>query len=75
MNLIAVYNHPHAGHKPSEELEVGKSYRVTDISMGGFHTSIFLEGYSGAFNSVQFDFFEDGAEINIYESPKYNPYI
>ena len=55
-------------------LEAGKRYEVEDLSMGGSHTSIFLKGIKGAFNSVQFEFEEDGKPINIFNSPKYNPY-
>lgn len=73
--LTAVYNYPENGYRPAEELEVGKEYQVTDVYMGQSNTSILLAGFKGGFNSVQFDFFEDGKPCNIYRSPKYNPYI
>ena len=56
-------------------LEVGKMYKVRDVEMGGWYTDIWLEGYKGSFNSVHFEFYEDGEEIDIYEDPRYNPYM
>lgn len=73
--LTAVYNYPESGYRPAENLEVGKEYIVTNVCMGQSNTSIWLDGHSGSFNSVQFDFYEDGKPINIYKSSKYNPYI
>ena len=73
--LIAVYNYPENGYHPIKELEVMKEYTVMDISMGGFYTSVFLKEVPGSFNSVNFDFFKDGKQHNIYADPDYNPYI
>lgn len=73
--LTAVYNHPEAGYNPILELEVGKEYGVAMVSMGGCYTNIWLEGFSRAFNSVNFDFFKDGKPHDIYKDPDYNPYI
>ena len=42
--------------------------------MGQSNTSIYLKDIKGVFNSVQFDFEEDGKLIDICDSPKYNPY-
>lgn len=55
-------------------LKVGEKYEVDYISMGQSNTSVYLKDIKGVFNSVQFDFEEDGKPINIYDSPKYNPY-
>ena len=73
--LTAEYNYPENGYKPAEELEVGREYEVENVMMGQSYTSIYLKGFPHPFNSVQFDFFEDGDPINIYCSPKYNPYM
>jgi hypothetical protein len=73
--VIAVYNHPENGLHPCEGLEEGKEYIVTDVSMGQFYTSIFLDGFSKCFNSVNFDFFEDGKPLNIYRDARFNPYM
>lgn len=75
MALTAVYTYPENGDGPATELEVGKEYSVMDLDMGQSHTSIWLYGFNSSFNSVQFDFYEDGEPIDIYRSPKYNPYI
>ena len=58
------------------ELMIGNKYEVEYISMGQSYTSIFLVGYENhCYNSVFFDFEEDGEPIDIYRSPKYNPYL
>jgi len=75
MSLTAVYNYPENGYRPAKQLEVGKEYNVERVDMGQSSTGIYLSGFSVSFNSVQFDFFEDGKPIDIYRSPKYNPYI
>lgn len=75
MSLTAVYNYPNNGHRPAAQLEVGKEYIVECVNMGRYYTDIHLSGFGGRFNSVQFDFFEDGKPINIYRSLKYNPYM
>ena len=56
-------------------LEVGKKYEVEEVYMGQSNTTIFLNGLAGCFNSVQFEFEEDGIFIVIVKSPKYNPYM
>lgn len=75
MSLTAVYNYPQNGYRPATQLEVGKEYHVERVNMGQSSTDIHLSGFGGSFNSVQFDFFEDGKPIDIYRSPKYNPYL
>ena len=55
------------------KLELGKEYRVRKVDMAPFYTDIQLDGVDGKFNSLLFDFFEDGKPIDIYRSPKYNP--
>lgn len=74
MSLTAVYNYPQNGYRPADQLEVGKEYPVERVNMGQTTTDIHISGL-GCFNSVQFDFFEDGKPIDIYRSPKYNPYL
>lgn len=78
--LYAKFMYPNSGWDGDVEyakevgLKIGEKYEVEDLSMGGSHTSIFLKNIDGAFNSVQFEFEEDGKAIDIYNSPKYNPY-
>ena len=78
--LYAKFIYPDYGHDCDVEhaikvgLKVGEKYEVENLSMGGSHTSIYLKDINGAFNSVQFEFEEDGKPINIFNSPKYNPY-
>lgn len=57
------------------DLKLGSRYGVADVEMGQSHTNIYLEGFGASFNSVAFEFDEDGAPIDIYADPRYNPYI
>lgn len=78
--LIARFTNPEAGYEDDVKranalLVVGEEYMVTRVDMGQSYTSIELAGFDRLFNSVQFEFFEDGKPINIYASKKYNPYL
>ena len=78
--LYAKFMYPNNGHDCDVEyakkigLKVGEKYEVEDLVMGQSHTSVYLKDIEGVFNSVQFDFEEDGKFIAICDSPKYNPY-
>lgn len=74
-NITAVYNHPEAGYGPATLLEIGKSYKVLAVHMGAAYTLIMLEGFERGFNSVQFDFFENGNPLDIYADSRFNPYL
>lgn len=73
--LYAEYRYPENGYRPAEGLEVGKRYEVENVLMGQSSTTIHLKNIRGNFNSVQFDFYEGNNPVDIYASPKYNPYI
>ena len=78
--LTAKYEYPDWGYeKEAAEtfllLKVGEEYEVEDVLMGQSHTTVYLVGFNYPFNSVHFDFFEDGKEIDIFTSPKYNLYL
>lgn len=78
--LQAKYTKPNIGYDWDKEmcqknLTLGESYEVNHISMGQSHTYIFLEEIDGCFNSVNFEFYEDGKPINIFKDPRYNPYL
>jgi len=63
--------------KPIPDLEVGKEYVVDYLSMGQSHTTVqidFGNRHFRHFNSIHFDFYENGRKKNIYNSKKYNPY-
>ncbi len=62
-------------HSKKAGLKVGERYEVEYISMGSWYTDVHLKDFKGHFNSVQFEFEEDDTPINIYDNPKYNPYI
>ena len=55
--------------------KVGDCIPVNNINMGQSSTSIYLEGFKDSFNSVFFNFKENGKEINIYGDKRYNPYL
>lgn len=78
--LIAKFTKPDSGTeydqiKAKSLLTVGYEYQVIDIYMGLTHTEIWLAGFVEPFNSVQFDFYEDGKEIDIFRDERYNPWI
>ena len=56
-------------------IKIGDRFIVTDIDMGQSNTSIGLKEHSGHFNSVFFNFEENGKELNIYGDPRFNPYL
>lgn len=57
-------------------IKIGDKFEVEDVSMGQSNTSITLKGFKDVFNSVNFRFEdESGDVINIYDNPRYNPYL
>ena len=57
------------------DLEVGKEYEVEGISMGGSRTSIYLVEKRYSYNSIMFEFYENGKQIDIYKDRRFNPYL
>lgn len=80
MKTYALLTHPEHGHDHDKQtvkaLEEGKYYEIKRISMGGFHTSIYLKDIKGVFNSVNFTFYDENKQlIDIYKMPEFNGYI
>lgn len=73
--ITAIYKHPEFGYSKSLNLEVGREYEVTGIHMGPTHTEINLKGIEGDFESVKFEFYENGNPLNIYNDPRFNPWL
>lgn len=79
--VTAKFVRPSSGYpydvKKSREagLVEGTDYPVSNIFVGQSHTNVYLENFSGVFNSVQFEFYEDGKPINIFHDQRFNPYI
>lgn len=57
------------------DLVIGEEYEVERVEMGQSSTSIELKGKDFCYNSVMFDFYEEGKEIDIYRDERYNPYL
>ena len=57
------------------EIELDKEYEVESVEIDRTYTDIKLKNLDRKFNSVIFEFYEDGKEIDIYSDPQYNPYI
>lgn len=53
---------------------IGDEFEVESINMGGSSTTIKLK-YYGYFNSVFFEFYEDGNPLDIYSDKRFNPYM
>lgn len=79
--LYAVFEHSEEGwdydKKLCKELLMeGKTYLVEAIEMDRSSTKIYLKDFpDNFFNSVNFEYYEDGERINIYKNPKYNPFM
>lgn len=56
-------------------LVVGSAYEVERIIMGQTYTTIKIKECNTHFNSVNFEFEEDGKPLNIYQDKRFNPYI
>lgn len=73
--VTAKYCYPENGYHPIDELDVGSEYNVSNIIMGQSHTDIYLENFTMPFNSVNFEFFENGCPIDIFKDDRFNLYI
>lgn len=54
-----------SGWNTYPQLELGKVYEVEYVDVGGYYTSVYLMGFQNGFNSVCFEFYKDGKEIDI----------
>lgn len=54
-----------SGWNTYPELKLGETYEVEYADVGGYYTSVYLKGFKKGFNSVCFEFYKDGKEINI----------
>ena len=82
MTIYAVVETLRAGYDCEEEMvkslgfKVGDKFEVEDIDMGGSSTSIYLKDFPNQpFNSVFFEFEENGKELGIYDDTRFNPYL
>jgi hypothetical protein len=57
------------------DLEYGKEYEVEDIDMGQSYTSVYIIGKPFPYNSVFFEFYEDGKPLDIYRDKRFNKYL
>ena len=78
MDILAQFNHPDYGHdgdieEAKEKLKIGEYYKLNGASIGQSCSYIYLE--EGVFNSIQFDYFEGGKQVSIFDYPELNPYI
>ena len=68
--IFAEFTHPNScyegeGERAAEKITVGKKYIVKNVAVGRWYTGIQLEGIQGSFNSVLFDFYENGEKVDI----------
>lgn len=82
MTIYAVVETLRAGYDCEEEMvktlgfKVGDKFELECIDMGGSSTSIYLKDFpSQPFNSVFFEFEENGKELDIYSDTRFNPYL
>ena len=82
MTIYAVVETLRAGYVCEEEMvktlgfKVGDKFELECIDMGGSSTSIYLKDFPNhSFNSVFFEFEENGKELDIYSDTRFNPYL
>lgn len=81
MTIYAIVKTLEAGYDSDKDkvskagFKVGDKIEVCDIIMHQSSTDIYLEGHFGSFNSVFFDFEENGEELNIYGDRRFNDYL
>lgn len=52
-------------------LEIGKLYEVEDFRLGSYSSSVHLVGFDKVFNSVNFEFYKDGKEVDPHKMSSY----
>ena len=81
MTIIAIVETLEAGYDYQKQkmidlgFKVGDRIEVKDIIMHQSSTDVYLEGYSDSFNSVFFEFEENGEELDIYNDRRFNDYL
>ncbi|QDJ96276.1 hypothetical protein Xoosp13_89 [Xanthomonas phage Xoo-sp13] len=77
MNIQARVVSTHQGHKGDGQqildagLNINDIVDVDKIDMGGSYTTITLKGHKGYFNSVNFEFLENGKMLDIYQDKRF----
>ena len=82
MTVYAIVSSLTSGHEDDQEqiknlnFKVGDKFEVENISMGQSYTSLTLKKFpKQSFNSSNFNFEEDGKELNIFNDKRFNPYL
>ena len=81
MSVKAVFLYPKYGTEFDQArdqrcgLAVKREYEVSHFVMWPSSTSVYLEGYTLPFNSIHFEFMEDGKPLDIFRDPRFNPYL
>lgn len=82
MSIYAVVSSLTSGDKYDKEelknlnFKLGDKFEIEAISMGQSYTSFTLKEFpKKSFNSVNFDFEEDGKELDIFSDKRFNPYL
>lgn len=81
MTIIAIIETLEAGYDYQKQkmidlgFKVGDRIEVKDIVVHQSSTDVYLEGYKGSFNSVFFEFEENGEEFNPLADRRFNNYL
>ena len=59
----------------NHDLEYGKEYEVRGIDMGQSYTSVYIVDKPYPYNSIFFEFYENGKLLDIYKDARFNPYL
>lgn len=62
--------YPHDKLQVKKNLILGNTYVIEDMYISAWYTDVYLEGFSGGFNSVFFEFYnENGEEVDFLSIP------
>lgn len=76
ITAICINNYIEGHCDDTDVLQIEQEYEVDWISMGQYYTYIRLKEFGDRFfNSVFFEFYEDGEPLNIFEDDRFNPYL
>lgn len=81
MTIIAIVETLQAGYDYQKQkmidlgFKVGDRIEVKDIVVHQSSTDVYLEGHEGSFNSVFFEFEENGKEFDPISDRRFNDYL
>ncbi len=79
--ITAKYLHENSGSEYDREnilkfgFSLGQEFEVESIYVYPFYTEIYLKGYESSFNSVNFEIYEDGEELDYTQNKRFTSHF